>query len=236
MPLAMARKRGLVDLLEALVEDEDEAVRLVRAVPELARSRVSEGRFFEEVPHWVYVGDTALHLAAAALKPAGVEALLRAGADPNAENRRGALALHYACDPRPGSGKTWDPARQRRVIELLLDAGSKIEHREKAGAAPLHRAVRARSAEAVRCLLERGARVDARHGKQRSSPLHLALHSTGASGTKGARAEQEEIVALLLEHGANPRAKDARGKTPPLGERKHGRDRLRSTPRRGRAD
>jgi ankyrin repeat protein len=225
----MATERRLTELLEALVEDEEKAVQIVREAPELARARVSEDRLFVCV-HWVYVGDTALHLAAAAIRPRAVEVLLRAGADPNAENRRSALALHYACDPRP-SGKMWKPAgHQRKVIELLLDAGSRIEHVEKAGAAPLHRAVRARSPEAVRCLLERGARVDARHGKQRSSPLHLALHSTGAGGTKGARAEQEEVVALLLAHGANPRARDAKGKTPPLGER--GRGGVRAARRR----
>jgi ankyrin repeat protein len=213
----MMRRRTLDDLLEAILTDEDEAARIVRAEPELARSRVERGRLVPEVPHSLHVGDTALHLAAAAIKPRAVRLLLRAGADPNAENRRGALALHYGCDPRPKAGRTWDPAEQRRVIGLLVDAGSKIEHVEKAGARPLHRAVRARSPEAVRCLLERGAHVNARHGKQRSTPLHLACHGTGASGTRGARAEQEEIVALLLAHGANPRARDAKGSVPRLG-------------------
>jgi ankyrin repeat protein len=100
------------------------------------------------------------------------------------------------------------------VIELLLDAGSDIEHKDKAGAAPLHRAVRARSPQAVRCLLERGARVDTTHGRQRTTPLHIATHSTGASGTKGARAEQQEIVKLLLQYGADPRSRDAKGNLP----------------------
>jgi hypothetical protein len=58
--------------------------------------------------------------------------------------------------------------------------------------------------------------VHARHAKQGSTPLHLALRSTGASGTKGARTEQDEIVELLLQHGADPAAKDAKGKRPPL--------------------
>ena len=210
------RSTTLVELLDAIVAGEATAVRLVRATPEIAQARVVNERLVEEVPHQLYVGDTALHLAAAALRPLAVRALIEAGADANAENRRGSTALHYACDARPKAGKTWNPSKQRSVIELLIDAGSDIEHKDKAGAAPLHRAVRARSPQAVRCLLERGARVDAAHGRQRTTPLHIVTHSTGATGTKGACAERQEIVELLLEYGADPRAKDANGNPPRL--------------------
>ena len=204
------RSPTLAALLVAIVADEAEAVRLVQAAREIARACVTDEHLVEEVPHQLYVGDTPLHLAAAALRPLVVGTLIDAGADPNAENRRGATALHYACDARPKATKMWNPSGQRAVIELLLDAGSNIEHKDKAGAAPLHRAVRARSPEAVRCLLERGARVNATHGRQGTTALHLATHSTGASGTKGTRAEQDEIMALLLEYGADPRATPAR--------------------------
>jgi len=204
----------LDELLSAIVADEAMAVLHVRATPELARARVAVERLVKDV-HQLYAGDTALHLAAAALRPLAVAALLEAGADANAENRRAAIPLHYACDPRP-NGHTWDPRAQRAVIERLLDAGADIEHREKAGAVPLHRAVRARSPEAVRCLLERGARVDATHGRQRSTSLHIVTHSTGAGGTKRSRAEQQEIIELLLRFGADPRAKDANGHLPRL--------------------
>ena len=213
----MISERRLDELLAAIVADETEAVRLVRATPGIALARIGHERLVDAVPHQVYVGDTALHLAAAALRPLAVGTLLEAKADSNAENRRGATALHYACDARPKAGNTWDPSKQRSVIELLLDAGSDIEHKDKAGATPLHRAIRARSPEAVRCLLERGARVDAPHGEQRTTPLHIATHSTGASGTKGARAAQQEIVELLLKYGGDPRAKDAKGNRPRIG-------------------
>ena len=215
--MTMSKKSmPLVELLAAIVADEARAVQLVRATPGIAQARVAEDRLVEEVPHQLYVGDTALHLAAAALRPLVVAALIDAGADSNTENRRGATALHYACDARPKAGKTWDPSRQRSVIERLLDAGSDIEHEDKAGATPLHRAVRARSPEAVRCLLEHGARVDATHGRQRTTPLHIVAHSTGASGTKGAHAERQEIVELLLHYGADLRARDANGNLPRL--------------------
>jgi ankyrin repeat protein len=201
-------------LLDAVVADEAQAVRLVRAAPDLAKARVADERLVKEVPHQLYAGDTALHLAAAAQRPLVVAALIEAGADANAENRRGAIALHYACDARPKAGRTWNPSTQRSVIEMLLDAGSDIEQKDKAGATPLHRAIRARSPEAVRCLLERGARVDATHGRQRTTPLHIVTHSTGASGTKGTHAEQQEILELLLQYGADPRARDAKGSLP----------------------
>src|SRR5438067_1450165 len=208
------RSPALAELLGAIVADEAEAVRLVRATPGIAQARVARDRLVKELPRQLYVGDTPLHLAAAALGPLAVGALIAAGAHPNAQNRRGATALHYACDARPKAGKTWNPSRQRSVIELLLAAGSDIEHKDKAGAAPLHRAVRVRSPEAVRCLLERGARVDATHGRQRTTALHIGTRSTGASGTKGARAEQQEIVELLLQCGADPGARDANGNLP----------------------
>src|SRR5215475_940386 len=127
------RSTTLAELLAAIVADEARAMRLVRATPGIAQARVDAERLVEEVPHQLYVRDTALHLAAAALRPHAVSALIEAGADPNAENRRGATALHYACDARPKAGKTWDPSKQRSVIELLLNAGSDIEHKDQAG-------------------------------------------------------------------------------------------------------
>src|SRR6185503_7226595 len=114
------RSTTLARLLAAIVADEALAVRLVRAKPEIELARVRQDRLVKEVPNKLYVRDTALHIAAAALRPLAVEALIKAGADGNAENRRGATALHYACDPRPKAGRTWNPSKQRSVIELLL--------------------------------------------------------------------------------------------------------------------
>jgi ankyrin repeat protein len=73
--------------------------------------------------------------------------------------------------------------------------------------------VRARSPVAVRQLLKAGARTDIRLGKSSSTPIHLAVQSTGASGTAGSVSEQIEIIEMLLQHGADPAAKDARGRS-----------------------
>ena len=163
----------LVELLAAIVADQAEAVRLVRATPEIARARIGDERLVKEIPHQLYLGDTALHVAAAALRPLAVAALIEAGADSNAENRRGATARHYACDARPKAGKTgktWNPSAQRSVIERLLDAGSDIEHKDKAGATPLHRAVRARSRSS-------------REGRERQPPAEVSSTSPQSRGS-----------------------------------------------------
>ena len=79
-----------------------------------------------------------------------------AGAPANAVNRRGAAALHYACDPRPSS-QTWDPASQRQIIELLIACEAAVDRPDRGGVTALHRAVRARSPAAVAALLTAGA-------------------------------------------------------------------------------
>jgi len=166
-----------------------------------AAQRMGKDLFVAELPHWLYRGDTPLHLAAAGLRYDAARALLAAGTPVNAINRRGAPALHYACDARPLS-QTWDPDGQRRIIELLVSAGATVNQPDRGGVTPLHRAVRARSPAAVSALLAAGANPHAATGKAGSTPLHLAVAPSGASGTAGASDYQLEIVRLLLAAGA----------------------------------
>ncbi len=200
-------------IFDAVLGSDKEVARLLRKSPDLSQARIGQDYLVETIPHWLYVGDTPLHLAAAALRTEAAKLLLECGASPNAENRRGATPLHYACDPRPKSGGTWNPAKQGQLIELLVQYGAKLDQVDRGGASALHRAVRARSPEAVRHLLKAGARVDVRLGKRGSTPIHLAVQSTGAGGTAGAVSEQLEIIAMLLQHGADPAAKDANGRS-----------------------
>ncbi|MBO3751203.1 ankyrin repeat domain-containing protein [Streptosporangiaceae bacterium NEAU-GS5] len=160
--------------------------------------------------HWLYVGDTPLHLAAAGLRRDAARALLAAGAPVGVLNRRGASALHYACDPRPSSA-TWDPAAQRQIIELLVSRGADVDQPDRGGVTPLHRAVRARSPEAVAALLTAGADPHAATKKAGSTPLHLAVAPTGAGGTANTGEKQLEIVRLLLAAGASMTDVDRNG-------------------------
>ena len=201
-------------IFEAVLRSAEEVARLIRTAPESCRTRMAQDHLVEAIPHWLYAGDTGLHLAAAALRLDEAWLLLRAGADPNAANRRGATPLHYACDPRPRSAVAWSRESQARLIRLLAEHGADLERPDRGGATPLHRAVRARSSGAVGQLLALGAQPNCRLGKRGSSPLHLAVQSTGAGGTAGSMDEQLEIIRLLLEHGADPTVTDAADRTP----------------------
>jgi ankyrin repeat protein len=200
-------------IFEAILQSEKATAQLLKKSPELSGMRIAQDHLVETIPHWLYVGDTPLHLAAAALRVKAAKLLLENGADANAENRRSATPLLYVCDPRPMSGGTWDPQNQADLIGLLVQHGAKLQQVDRGGASALHRAVRARSPAAVRQLLRAGARVDAKLNKGGSTPLHLAVQSTGASGTAGALSEQLEIIEMLLQHGADPGAKDGRGRS-----------------------
>ena len=91
-----------------------------------AAQRMEEDLFVAELPHQLYQGDTPLHLAAAGLRYDAARALLAAGTPVNAVNRRGAAALHYACDPQPLS-PNWNPPAQQPIIELLVSAGATVD-------------------------------------------------------------------------------------------------------------
>src|SRR4029078_765490 len=149
-------------IFEAVLKNESALSKLLSKSPDLARARAEEDYFVKSIPHWLYLGDTPLHLAAAALRAGSARLLVESGANVNAQNRRGATALHYACDPRPNLGGVWNPEAQAALIELLIQSGANVNAADKGKTTPLHRAVRARSVAAVRSLLERGARVDER--------------------------------------------------------------------------
>ena len=104
-----SRLRALVQAI--VVGDATAAARMLANSPELARECAGEGatrhaakaNFFDEINHYLYAGDTALHIAAAAYQTDIAIDLIARGAAVRARNRRGAEALHYAADGVPGS-------------------------------------------------------------------------------------------------------------------------------------
>ena len=203
-------------LLQAILDDDRATVeRLLTADSSLVAGRVSEARYYDQkIFHWLYVGDTALHLAAAGYRVEIVRLLLASGSDPNASmNMRHSGPLHYAADGYI-TGPEWDPERQVQTIELLLAASAHVNAQDKNGATALHRAVRTRCAAAARFLLQAGG-DPTRRNKPGSTPFHLAVQNTGrgGSGADEARAAQREIIEEFLRFGVSPALKDCKGKS-----------------------
>lgn len=59
--------------------------------------------YFEKIEHYVYTGDTALHIAAAAHRADIAKELVRLDANISARNCLGAQPIHYAAVGQPGS-------------------------------------------------------------------------------------------------------------------------------------
>jgi hypothetical protein len=204
------------EILTAILDGDRAKVReLLKADPRLATSLIDQPRLcVPKIVHWIYAGDTALHLAAAGHRVELVQLLLAAGADPNsAMNHRQSAPLHYASDGYLNN-PDWNEKRQVKTIQCLLDAGAKMNAQDKNGATPLHRAVRTRCAAAVKCLLARGG--DARlKNKPGSTPFHLAVQNTGrgGSGAEAAKAAQRQIILGFLAIGLSAGLKDGHGKS-----------------------
>jgi Ankyrin repeats (many copies) len=212
----MARTGGphhntLMKFAQAVVAgDAATASRLLAASPGLSSACLGEGAtrhgakdyFLEEIKHYLYRGDTALHVAAAAYQHEVARKLIAAGANVRARNRRGAEPLHYAVDGGPGSS-TWNPSAQAAIVAILIEAGADPNAIDKSGVTPLHRAVRTRCTAAVKVLLESGADIRCKN-KNGSTPMQIAIRTTGrgGSGSPEAKAQQGEIVRLLEQHGA----------------------------------
>ena len=203
-------------LLQSIVDDDQRTVsKLLAADRSLVSRRINEARLYDaKIFHWLYVGDTALHLAAAGYRVEIVRQLLDAGADANAAmNHRRSTPLHYAADGYI-VGPAWNPKLQEQTINCLLAAGANIHAQDKNGASALHRAVRTRCALATNTLLKAGADPTLKN-KPGSTPFHLAVQNTGrgGSGAEEAKAAQQEIIEAFLRFGVSPAIKDTRGKS-----------------------
>ncbi|WP_164842453.1 ankyrin repeat domain-containing protein [Actinoplanes solisilvae] len=159
-----------------------------------------------------WMGETALHAAAAAGRAEAVRMLLAAHADPRARRDNGDTPLH-----RAATGEIAELLRQGRpdqrnehqqtplhcatdpgVVEALIRHGGSLAAKDFQGRTPLHGA----GAAKTRALLAAGAELEARDSYGRT-PLHVAVWDADA-----------EAVALLLAEGADPAVRDDHGSTP----------------------
>jgi Ankyrin repeats (many copies) len=154
MPLplqSIPTDNGLYDFVRVIVAgDGATAARLLDNSPALVHARCVVGAtrqgpnpyFFEAIAHYMYAGDTALHMAAAAhyaadanagnpaAQAATIDCLIRAGADPNATDKSGVTPLHRAVRTRCAA-----------AVEALLAGGAAPRGRNGSGSTPLHLAV-----------------------------------------------------------------------------------------------
>ncbi len=126
---------ALMRLVRSIVADDPAALNLLASNPGLARAHFEVGAtrqsakayHLDEVGHYIYAGDTALHLAAAAYREKTARKLMAMGAEVRSRNRRGAEPLHYAADGLPGtqntgrggSGSLEAKAQQEQIVQLL---------------------------------------------------------------------------------------------------------------------
>jgi Ankyrin repeats (3 copies)/Ankyrin repeat len=203
-------------LLTAIVADDRLKVRQLlvkRAV--LATLTIDTAQYYEpEISHWLYAGDTALHLAAAGHRSEIAQLLLAAGANANAAgNHRRSAPLHYAADGYVVA-PSWNETRQVKTLRALLEAGADAHAQDKNGATPLHRAVRTRCAAAVSCLLDAGS-DPTKPNKSGSTAFHLAVQNTGRGGSGEPEAidGQRRIINEFLDRGITTMLKDGKGKS-----------------------
>lgn len=180
-----------------------ETPKAVRDSIKIGATRENSNEFFvDELKHYIYAGDTPLHVAAMGHRADMVELLLKSGADVGARNRRGAEPLHYAADGSPNL-KTWNPEAQGSTVLKLVEHGADPNALDKSSVVPLHRAVRTRCTGAVSALIKCGADVNLKN-KSGSTPLILARQTTGRGGSGSAEAKREQaaIIELLIAAGA----------------------------------
>lgn len=193
--------------LDAIASRDSQAVRkALTADKSLARS--ADGSGSTALMHAAYSGTMDM-----------MTALLDAGADVTASNRRKATALHWAIsDPdkvklllMKGAdidAKTIDGRTALHgaaalpsgapIVKLLLEVGADPDSRSLVGMTPLFGAVAA-SAESTRLLLEKGANAN-------------AVAQTGATPLTATRSF--DVVSLLVANGADVKARSKRGETP----------------------
>ena len=174
MALARAIVRGDRMYVSALLSRAPDIVLARFAVG--ASRQASEDYFLAEIEHYLYRGDSALHVAAAAFEADIVRELIDGGAPVCALNRRGAQPLHYAVDGTPGSAR-WKPAAQRETVLCLIELALSQTPPTRMG--PCHCTARSAIAArlpSARCsmralILAPRMAVDRRPGSSRTAPL-----------------------------------------------------------------
>ena len=173
--------------------------------PGLARERAVDGatrraasaHYLHAIEHYVYVGDTALHIAAAAYQKDIVENLIALGADVRARNRRGA---EPSTTPPTVDRVRVHGIRKRKRRQSPAQLGlAPTQMLWTTAASLLCTAPCVRVARRPCRPFSRLARIILAKNKSGATPLRLAIQNTGrgGSGSAEAKAQQQEVRRLL---------------------------------------
>lgn len=179
----LARYRGRLDLVEAILESEPELdVFETAALGRTDRLREILDAEPELIDAWSADGFTPLHLAAFFGHEAGAELLLERGADVASVSRN-----DLCVRPLNSAAAASEPA----ICERLLAHGADPNSPSQGGFTPLHAAAQNGDLELARALLEHGGDVEATTADGHR-PLDLA------------REHGHEDVAAVLEERLGP--------------------------------
>ena len=123
--------------------------------------------------------------------------LLSHGAQVNAKNAEGKVALHY-----------YDIYGGVTMFEWLVAHGADVNIKDNKGRTPLYRAVLNSEPKLVELLLKDGAAVNAKDNDG-ATPLHML-----GSKDKLTAQDNVQVVELLMSYGADVNAQDKSGQTP----------------------
>ena len=117
-------KNQFESLLAAVIDDDRTSLKaLLKKYPSLSTRTVERAWLEVRLPHWVYAGDTVLHVAAAGYRTEIARMLLEAGADARLKNLPGSTPFHLAVQNtgRGGSGSEIAKAAQGEIIRVFLE-------------------------------------------------------------------------------------------------------------------
>ncbi|KAI0199971.1 ankyrin repeat-containing domain protein [Astrocystis sublimbata] len=138
-------------------------------------------------PAYGFESRTPLMLAVEGAVPSVVEALLRAGADPNTVNERGKTALHYMSSSDADS------------LQHLISAGANIHHKDHNGNTVLCVPANYGNMKSVQLLLSLGADIEERVLEPSSAHYQVSIFAVLAKSGGPFDEARDTLLASCLE-------------------------------------